>query len=235
MPRSGLLSTLLISGCVVLGACSGSAVAPLQTLTVYGSAGAPPVLSPAAVDSAPGVESGDAASMLVVLYALWVSPSGDCSDPVLVEDDGDVAPYKDLVQNPTLFSGTPPVGTYRCIIVRMSDVLRMVPAGSFGPCVAGTEYSADIYRDRETDWKDVNLNPIVGHGSETTPVNDHVTVFLTRDTEAAISRGISGNQVVFLGSDLVVPTSSTFYWNGQGFVVNEGGRCSLQPGHPEFR
>lgn len=85
-------------------------------------------------------------------------------------------------------------------------------------------------------WKDVDLNPITGHGSDEVPVNDGVTVVLTTDTTAAIARGFSGNQVVQLASALTVPSSSTFYWNGGGSVTTEDGRpCGLMPGRPTFQ
>ena len=75
--------------------------------------------------------------------------------------------------------------------MRISDTIRMKPATSFGPCVAGTEYAADIYRDGESDWKDVDGSAIVGHGSDTVPVSDRVVIFMTRSPAAALGRGIS--------------------------------------------
>ena len=54
--------------------------------------------------------------------------------------------------NPVLFTGTPAAGSYRCVAIKMSDVIRMMPAASFGTCVGGTEYSGDIYRAGENGW-----------------------------------------------------------------------------------
>ena len=104
-----------------------------------------------------------------------------------------------------------------------------------GACVAGTEYPGDIYRAGETDWKDIDLNQIIGSGTDSVPVDDHVTIVMTRDTAAAIARGFSTHQVIDLASDLIAPGQSTFYWNGQGSVVDEGGQCGVNPGHPSFQ
>lgn len=142
---------------------------------------------------------------------------------------------KDFVVNPVLFSGSPDAGSYPCVALVMSDVIRMRPATSFGDCVAGTEYAGDIYREGENDWKDVNLNPIIGTGTDTDPQDDHVTIFMSRDTSAAMERGISPNQLIQLGSDLIVPGQSTFYWNGAGSVVSAGGECGINPGRPSFQ
>lgn len=58
---------------------------------------------------------------------------------------------------------------------------------------------------------------------------------LTTNTESAIVRGFSPNQVIPLQHSLVVPAATTFYWNGEGSVVSvESYPCSLQPGRPTF-
>jgi hypothetical protein len=223
-------------------ACSDTVQAPSNTLTIKGAATAAPkaaatVSRTAAAYMPPdsGLPTGDPASMTIGLYALYISPNADCSSPVLVSDNGTTAVQKDFVQTPVLFTGSPAAGTYKCVMLKMSDVLHMKPATSFGPCVTGTEYAGDIYRDGETDWKDPQLNQVVGHGTDSLPVDDHVTIFMTRDTSAAYARGISPHQTIALGSDLIVPGQSTFYWNGQGSVWSEHGMCSLQPGQPEFK
>ena len=117
----------------------------------------------------------------------------------------------------------------------MSDAIGFKSGTTFGTCTADTQYWQDIYRDGESDWLDVDLNPIVGHGSDDTPVDDQVTTVITTDTTAVIARGFSTHQVIPLQSPLVVPGASTFYWNGQGSVTTGDGRpCGLEPGVPAF-
>ena len=54
------------------------------------------------------------------------------------------------------------------------------------------------------------------------------------DPAAVQARGYSPHQIIALTSDLVVPGQSTFYWNGAGSVVSEGGGCYINPGIPSF-
>jgi hypothetical protein len=179
--------------------------------------------------------TGDPAALRIGVYALYISPNADCSSPVLVQDYGATPHLTDFVGNPVLFTGSPAAGAYQCVAVKMSDVIRVVPDTTFGVCVAGTEYAGDIYREGQSDWKDVDLNSIVGTGTDSMPADDRVTLIMTRDTAAAQARGFSTNQVLTLSSDLVVPAQSTFYWNGQGTVTDDGGQCGVNPGHPSFQ
>jgi hypothetical protein len=225
-------------------ACSSAAVTSSQpTLTVTGSAGAPPVLMaalaaprlPIAFSPPQTILTGDPAAVSIAMYALWISSNADCSAPTLVQNYGDAGSLKDLVQNPVLFSADAADGTYECVIFRMSDVVGFQSATTFGTCEAGTAYEQDIYREGQTDWKDADLNPIIGTGSDSIPMNDHVALVMTTDTTAAIARGFSGNQTIALASPLVVPGHSTFYWNGQGSVTSvDAYPCGLQPGRPAF-
>jgi hypothetical protein len=41
--------------------------------------------------------------------------------------------------------------------------------------------------------------------------------------------------VIFKMSDVIGMVQSTFYWNAQGSVTEDGGACGIQPGQPEFR
>lgn len=227
--RSWLVA--LLSAAVIAG-CTSSSTDSSDTLTVTGSAGSPTglVRQGALLDPT----SGDPASLLIGMYAFYISPNADCSAAVLVQDYGATASVKDFVNHPTLFTGSPDPGSYQCVAIKMSDVITVVPGTTFGNCHAGVQYPGDIYRDGETDWKDIDLNPITGTGTDSAPADDHVLLVMTRDTTAAIARGFSSNQVIDLGSDLIAPGHSTFYWHGEGTVVDAGGQCGVDPGHPSF-
>jgi hypothetical protein len=220
-------------------ACSDTAGAPEQILTIYGSAAKPPSLAAARGGShhnllsmmeAPSDSTGPS-TMPITMYALYISTHADCSSPMLVQDYGDEGVVKDFVANPVLFQAEPAAGTYECMIFRMSDVLTMKPSKSFGPCDSSQTYVGDIYRDGEADWIDQDGNPIVGHGTDDADgaVDDHVAIFFTSDTAAAITRGASTHQVVPLGSPLVAPGQSTLYWDMSGAVQAEGGECGILP------
>lgn len=223
--------------CAASAACSQNPAASDPTLTVHGSAGSAPAAAPlraSRVVQGVAIATGDPTSLRVKMYALYISPNADCSAMELVQDYGTSAAYKDLVQNPLLFSTSASSGSYECVAMRMSDVIEFTPATTFSTCTAGTEYTRDVYREGESDWKDVDLNTVVGSGTLDDPVDDHATIFMTTNPTAAIGRGISENQVIPLGSALVIPAATTFYWNGDGTVQDEDGRCSILPGSPSF-
>lgn len=230
-PRA--LALALIAGAALSG-CVADPTAPEATLVVRGSAHAP-VASPAASPLGVGGLAGDPASVSLGLYALHVSTSADCSDPVLVQHHGADPVLVDLMEEPLLFSGSPPEGSYSCVVLTMSDVIGMRPASSFGDCVAGEAYQGDIYRDGDSSWKDLAGAAVVGHGSSEDPVSDPVSLFLTRDPDAVRALGLSPHQTLLLGADLVVPGQSTFFWDGRDTAVSEGGGCHVQPGAPTFQ
>lgn len=232
-----LMLPAIVTAALLTG-CSEGALTPSvgASLTVLG-AGVPAIptrlaLSPP-VDTL--VQTGDPATFTLGMYAMWISQNDDCSAPVLVADYGSVSQPKQMLNGPILFAGSPPDGTYRCLVIKMSDVLAMTPATTFGDCVAGTNYSGDIYRDGDSSWVDVDGNMIIGTGTDSIPVDSKVTLFLTRDTVAAIARGTSPNQTLQLDSNLEVPSVSTFVWDGRGSVISGYGQCGLNPGRPSFQ
>jgi hypothetical protein len=243
--RSVLLSSCLAAALAISG-CDGSTEASDESIfTVTGSSGAPPAALQASLVGkaqlgmgAPGdgMTSGDPSSIQIGMYALWISPHADCSEAVLVQDYGSSAAVKDFTTDPVLFTSEAEPGSYECVAMKMSDVIGFSSAQSFGTCETEMAYTQDIYREGESDWKDIDMVSVVGHGTDETPQDDGVTVVMTTDTTAAMARGFSPDQIVELLSPLSVPAASTFYWNGAGSVTTEDGRpCGLEPGHPAFR
>lgn len=230
-PNHPFRSLLLVCAIGALVSACSTATAPADdagALTVYG-AGSAAAGAPMATEGVPDdVLWGPAGSVTIHLYALWISNSANCSNPVLVQQHPAAGVDRDFMQHPVLFQGSPANGSYQCVMLKMSDVLRMRPATTFGSCVENVEYSGDIYRDGETDWVDVDLNPIVGTGSDELPLDDHVTIFMTRSPAAAIARGISENQIVELGSNLIVPGQSTFVMDASHAVLSWGSGCGLE-------
>ncbi len=204
------------------------------TFVITGSASAAPLALLASTSSTSLLV--DPSLFRVGFYRLYLSSNVDCSAPTLVHDYGARADF-DLVTGPTLFSATGvPAGSYPCLIMTMSDVMEFVPDSDVGPCVAGTTYHTDTYREGESDWKDVSGAPITGTGTDASPVDNMVDVFFSTDPAAVIGRGYSANQVLTLGAPAVVPGTSTFYLNGSGAVTEEDGSCRIVPGTPpEFR
>lgn len=234
-------SVLTLSAVVGVVACSDGGTSSSQQLTIYGSSSKPPSqlavapatrrVRPSLAMSAMSADSAGPRSMPIVMYALYVSQQADCSSPVLVKDYGSAGEVKDFAAHPILFQAEPEAGTYPCMIFRMSDVLTMTPDRTFGPCDSTQTYVGDIYRDGESDWIDQDGNQIVGHGTDDAAgaVDDHVAIFFTTDSTAALARGVSSHQLVPLGTPLVAPGRSTLYWDMSGAVQDEGGFCSILP------
>jgi hypothetical protein len=238
MRRSRSLPASLVLASLLTTACSD---APVETpsadqLVIYGSSHAAPAAIMQHQEAgfsalAMVTDSAAPAHLNITMYSLYISTNPDCSDPVLVQDYGEAGQVKDFAANPVLFSAEPAAGTYGCMGFVMSDVLFMQPERSFGPCDASVTYDGDIYRDGETDWIDVHGDPIIGHGGDGMGqgVDDHVTIFFSADTSAALARGISSNQLVPMSSPLVAPGQSTMYWDMSGAVQDEGGQCGILP------
>jgi hypothetical protein len=220
-----------------LAACSDAA-APTPSLRIYARASAAPSAKVARFSASarrpslsvtPATDSASPTTLPIPMYALYLSANADCSSPVLAQDYGAAGQVKDFVTNPVLFEASPTAGTYHCLIFRMSDSFATASNKTFGPCKIDSLFVGDIYRDGQSDWKDQDLATIVGHGTDAVPVNDHVAIFITRDTAATIARGVSTNQVIPMTSDLVVPGQATLVWNLTGAIQDEGGFCSILP------
>jgi len=85
----------------------------------------------------------DAESLKVKLYKFYVSLATDCSDPVLVYSNDDPE-YANMSGQEELFSEELNDGTYNCVIIEMSDMIKFTPADTIGACEAGTEHTRDV-------------------------------------------------------------------------------------------
>jgi len=178
---------------------------------------------------------GDPSQVNIGMYALYLSENEDCSAPVLVSDNGTTPVVKDFAQNPVLFTGTPAAGTYKCVILRISDAIHFESASSSANCTPGTDYAMDIYRAPDTDWKDVNMGQITATGSDTMPSDDKVYIFASTNPTAVTARGVSPHQTLTLTGALTVPGSGTFYWNSTNTVTDYGTGCGMEPPQLAFQ
>ena len=191
-------------------------------------------VGPSSSSAAASRQSGDPTSYVVGFYRFYLAANADCSSPVLLGSNSSIRSL-DLLTNPVLFtvSGTP--GSYECIVMSISDVFSFVPATSFGPCTAGTTYQVDTYYDGETDFVDVDGNPITGSGDDASPVDNQVDVFFSTNPAAVIARGYSPNQVVPLENGPTIPGAATFVYDVRGQVIDENGECRSAGGTYTFR
>jgi hypothetical protein len=177
---------------------------------------------------------------------VWVSPNADCSGPYTLVQRHDGGREFDLVSSPTLFSGDPPAGTYRCLVFEADDRLVVRPdsaavAAFPGRCVENTDSITDLYRAPDDDYRTHTGESIVARGSRAAPVTDRVFFFAAQDVDAATGRmnGPSPHQTVPLSSPLVVPGRTTLYldatnglWgdeeDGTPFCVVESGELGFR-------
>lgn len=225
--------TVIFSLALLSGACAGAATdsGSGNLLTILGSSS--PLGGLAAVYGTP---VGSPASMSVTMYKLYVSASADCAGAVEVQDFGTAGQVKDFTASPTLFQGEVTPGSYPCVAINMSDVVGFTSATSAMGCMMGVDYTIDIYRPESGElWRDVNGNTLVATGTDSTPGNDRPWIFFATDTAAMMNAGFSHGQVIPLLNPLIAPSTSTFVWDATNAVVDENGRCGMEPGVPSFR
>src|SRR4051812_25654829 len=70
---------------------------------------------------------GDPTSVKVTIYSVAVSKNTDCSEAVVVSKYASGQEF-DFELSPTLMTGTLADGSYPCVILQMSDKLKLTPA-----------------------------------------------------------------------------------------------------------
>jgi hypothetical protein len=165
----------------------------------------------------------DPSSTSVKFYKMAVSTSALCTDMTTVFSS-DTGVTADLLQGPTLGSGSLAEGTYPCIAFEISKILDFVPsAGDGGSCVAGTTYHLDICGTNTVD--NIDGTQTTCSGGQANP--QHVTFYLTTNSTDTIGlhafskpTTVGGNGGIKLASALVVSgdVSGTFVVDGRASV-----------------
>jgi hypothetical protein len=186
------------------------------------------------------------ATVFISLYAIAVSQSTDCSNPIVVVDYGDTPKEFNFASSPRLGGGFVPDGTYPCVMLKMKDVIRFRPATTDQACIAGTEYPIDVCRSGTHTPLAVSTATFGSgtcSGTNDAPVDDKVTLFIstistytgqgggscfTRPTDSPSTQGFTLNgPFVVSGSK-----SGTFVVNFNGKVdgsQNGATTCDLLP------
>ncbi len=196
---------------------SGSATAPVISNLVY---------------------AVDPASFEVGFVEMRITANADCSGPYQTVFARTSPNRVNIIANPEI-ARNPDLerGSYPCVALRISDLLRYEPSTTEGVCIAGTVVERDIFRaDDEPDaWRDPAGGVLTARGSAAAPVEDLVWTYITRDTAATTARGYATTQVIPLSASLVVPGSTTFYWDLRASLGDEGGMCGTVGGSIGFR
>jgi len=190
------------------------------------------------VAAEPKPAGGDPSSLKVKVYAVYAAQSAQCTDPIQIFSN-DAGTFVDFLTNPTLGDGELQDGTYNCVIIKMSSVIKHTPLTTDSTCVAGTEYTGGVCNASDSAT-DLDGTPIVcaGDGSNAGSVDNTVYMYLTTDSAASsgdrafvhpVSAG-DGNGI-HLGSPLIISATSTakFVVDARGGVVAGGGECGINP------
>ncbi len=188
-----------------------------------------------------GVLHGTPTNVRIKMFAAYLSLNEDCSSPVLVQDYG-AGVEKSLSSGETLFSGTPPNGTYKCLIIKFSDQFKFNVAQadvawwqtnhSGSACSsATTDFVFDAYRYDPADanrWVDLNGTAVTPHGTDAAPAEDPVYFFLSTSPTAAKANGVdvyakrqTAQLTLATGvTGIVVPGTGTFFYDFSAQATN---------------
>lgn len=179
----------------------------------------------------------DPSSLKIKMRKMAVSTSPFCTNPITVFSTSSPT-YLEMSAGPTLGTGALEPGTYPCVIMEMSDQVKITPAANDGAnCTGGTEYTMDICNANFGGAFKL-ANGITGTCDNT---DQWVAVYLS--TAASDATGMSANSFVPPTSDpdgtkgfkldgaLIVTTSSasTFVFDGRGKVTGAANPCSMNP------
>ena len=181
----------------------------------------------------------DASSLKLQVYAVMLSTSPQCTNPVTVFSSP-TATEVDFLASPTLGSGNPPDATYNCVIIKMSDLIKFTPSASSGLCTAGTQYVADVCRSDNggtTQAPDAAGAPNACNGTDAAPVADTVYLYLTTNASAGSGgtfmqpTGPTSTNGLNLTAPLVIAgtAQSKFIVNAAGKVGDDGVSCGMNP------
>jgi len=182
----------------------------------------------------------DASSLKLQVYAVMLSTSPQCTNPVTVFSSP-TATEVDFLATPTLGSGNPPDATYNCVVIKMSDLIKFTPSASSGLCTAGTQYTADVCRSDNvgtTQAPDAVGAPNACNGTDAAPVADTVYLYLTTNASAGTGgstfmqpAGPTSGNGLNLTAPLVIAgaAKSKFIVNATGKVGDDGVSCGMNP------
>ena len=175
----------------------------------------------------------DASEMKFKIYKFAVSGSAACTNPISIFTSA-TGSEQDMLSGPTFGSGHLASGTYPCVMIELSKIIKTAAAATSGSCTSGLEFSDVICQDGVQSSQLIDGTSVSCSGG--TGNDQHVTLFIT-----TISAGSSGNRSLLpptsatdttsglrLTSPFVVSASvsGTFAVNFHNFLSSGGGLCN---------
>jgi hypothetical protein len=183
-----------------------------------------------------GPPGGDPSSLKIKVYAVYASLSAQCTSPTQIFSNP-AGGFVDFLSNPTLGGGDLADGTYHCVIIKMSSIIKHTPLTTDSSCVAATEYTGGVCNagDEATDLSSAPI-ACAGDGSNAGSVDNTVYMYMTTDPVASMGdkafvhpAAAGDGNGIRLGSPLVISSTSRakFVVNAAGKVVAGGGECGI--------
>lgn len=182
-------------------------------------------------------------SLKLKIYKVAISTDALCTNMVTIFTN-DSPSYTDFLASPTLGSGSVAAGTYNCIAIEFSSIIKPTPAETStgtGSCVQGTEFELNVANG--TNYQLIDGTTGTGGAGDT-----RVAMWLS--TASTQTTGIGGHSAFLpptsvgsategflLSSPLVVSgtSSGTFVVNGAGKIEENGASCEFLPPLFSFR
>lgn len=190
---------------LVFQGCSGSK----STVTLKGSddGTAPTTLSRPNFSSTGTINANE---LKIKVYKFAVSATADCSNPIVVFEDATGA-EKDLATSPSFGSGEVDDGTYPCVMIETSKIIKTSAAATSGDCTKDEEFSDVICNDTQKSQL-IDGTSVTCSGGDTN--DQHVTLFIT-----TLSSGAGDGERALLPPETTTDTNSSIVLTDP-FVVN---------------
>jgi len=183
----------------------------------------------------------DPEALKLKIYKVAVSSDPLCTGMLTIFEN-DAPEYSDFLLSPTLGSGAIPEGTYRCVAIEFSSVIKPTPAETSdnGDCVQGTPFDLNVASGANytlidgstgTASGDTRVAMWLSTASTTTNGGPGHNAFVPPTSNGSSTEGF------MLASPLVVSGSAagTFVVNGAGKIEENSGNCEFQPPLFSFR
>lgn len=180
----------------------------------------------------------DPSEMKIKIYKFAVSANTDCSDPITIYED-DAPEFSQMLDNPTIGSGSLDDGSYPCVMMEVSDVMKFTPTSDDGSCMADTEYTLDVCREDEDSTStliDGTVTTCTGTSEGPTIGEDRVAVYMSTSGDDSNTAFVPSSPLPLTSAFTVSGSvTATFVVDGSGQVDGTFENCDMQPPSFGFR
>lgn len=182
------------------------------------------------------------------VFKAWISSRADCANAFLIADNEERPLLLDLLQNPLLLKSAPAPGTYRCLILKISDTFIFKPNNNSSyllpNCHVDQEVSFDYFRSDQAvgsfyDFE--NHAQVVAEGKVDGVVEQAIQLFFTTDPQMLAGDPLMNKkQIISLYAPITIkggPASkNVFFMNFTNSIYEDKAQiCSLDNINIGFR